>query len=114
MARRMRPEHSVGTRDTRDMVARASDLSTLSRRRLPFASQAVLFVGLLYKHRRQPSSTGAGHPNPFDVIRKLHHDLSGQNPKADPEFDLVVGLAERIMDIMRWEHFLRSHRSPPR
>src|SRR6266567_8721433 len=73
------------------------------------ASQAVLFVGLLDEHRRQLSSTGAAHANPFDLIRKPHHDLSGQNTKADPEVDLIVGLAESIISLTRWKHFLRSH-----
>jgi hypothetical protein len=76
------------------------------------ASQAVVFIGFLYKHRRQLSSTGAGHPNPFDMIRKLHHDLSGRNTKADPEFDLIVLLAERTTNLTRGKHFFRWHRSP--
>src|SRR5271155_266263 len=64
--------------------------------RLPLAAQPVLFVGLLDKHRRQLSSTGATHPNPFHMVRKLHHDLSSLEAKANPELHLIVDLAKSI------------------
>jgi hypothetical protein len=70
---------------------------------------AVQFVGLLYQQRRQLSSAGAGHPNPFDMIRKLHHDLSGLDTKADSESDLIVGLARKLPNRPWRKHFLRGH-----
>jgi hypothetical protein len=52
----------------------------------------------------------AGHANPFDVIRKLHEDLSGLNTKADLEFYLIVGFAEKTINLTGRKHFLRGHR----
>jgi hypothetical protein len=77
--------------------------------RLPFPGQSILFVSFPYKHRGQLSSTGAAHPNPFDVIRKLHNNLSSLNTKADSQLKFVVVVTEQVFNRTRREHFLSGH-----
>ena len=55
--------------------------------------------------------TRAAHPNPFDVIGKLHNNLSSLNTKADPKLKFVVVVTEQVLNRTRREHFLCGHPS---